>query len=925
MGRLYKLQILDGESYANVFELKTKKTLLLKSTRGNIYDRNGNLLAGNKLAYSAILEDNGEYQSNRERQLVLNSVAYRLIMILETNKEKLNNELEIVINEEGNYEYSVSGTSLKRFKADIFGRTYIEDMTPEEADISAEDMVSYLSSEKMFSLYSENKKAYTDEELEEYLLEKKYSKEELLGIIGIRYMLFLNSYQKYLPVIIAKDVSEVTIACIMENRDVLQGVDIQEDYIRVYEGGEAFAHLMGYTGKISTDELEELKNYDEKYSFQSVVGKSGIEQYMEKTLQGKDGEKEVYVNNTGRVLSEEEIISAPVTGADVYLSIDRELQEAVYKMLEQRIAGILLSNIMNTKEFDKSNINDASEIKIPIYEVYDALFQNGIIDLERMKTEESTGLEKSIIKRLSEKKAEVLTALRDELTGGSTIYKELPKEMQAYESFIVDKLGLLAETAVSTTDETYKSWQNNGDISLKEFLMYAIKMNWIDLDALPSKEDYLTSEEVYQGMIEEINRQLEANNAFDRSIMTFMLLDDTVSGIEVCNLLYEQSILPVDDSDYETLQNGNMGPYEFLKIKIEKLELTPAQLALDPYSGSAVVIEAKTGKVLACVTYPGYDNNRLANVMDDQYYYQLYQDLSAPFYNRATQQLTAPGSTFKPITVIAGMEEGVIKSGTSKYCDGTFDQVFPALNCWNKSGHGEIVNAASALENSCNDYLCDISYQLGKIDHQGFDDDQALGYLQKYSELFDLNKKSGIEITESSPQISDNAAIPSSIGQGTHNYSTVQLARYANTLATHGTSYKLSLLEDQGIAPEEHSELTPQIESQIILPDNVWNTVESGMRQFIQSIDLFKDINLSIAGKSGTAQEAKNRPDHALFIGYAPAEEPEITMAVRIANGYASGNAVALGKDILSYYFNLSSESDMISGNASGAYNTRTD
>jgi len=406
VGRLYKLQILDGESYANVFELKTKKTLLLKSTRGNIYDRNGNLLAGNKLAYSAILEDNGEYQSNRERQLALNSVAYRLIMILETNKEKLNNELEIVINEEGNYEYSVSGTSLKRFKADIFGRTYIEDMTPEEADISAEDMVSYLSSEKMFSLYSENKKAYTDEELEEYLLEKKYSKEELLGIIGIRYMLFLNSYQKYLPVIIAKDVSEVTIAYIMENRDVLQGVDIQEDYIRVYEGGEAFAHLLGYTGKISTDELEELKNYDEKYSFQSVVGKSGIEQYMEKTLQGKDGEKEVYVNNTGRVLSEEEIISAPVTGADVYLSIDRELQEAVYKMLEQRIAGILLSNIMNTKEFDKSNINDASEIKIPIYEVYDALFQNGIIDLERMKTEESTGLEKSIIKRLSEKKAE---------------------------------------------------------------------------------------------------------------------------------------------------------------------------------------------------------------------------------------------------------------------------------------------------------------------------------------------------------------------------------------------------------------------------------------------------------------------------------------------------------------------------------------
>ena len=97
------------------------------------------------------------------------------------------------------------------------------------------------------------------------------------------------------------------------------------------------------------------------------------------------------------------------------------------------------------------------------------------------------------------------------------------------------------------------------------------------------------------------------------------------------------------------------------------------------------------------------------------------------------------------------------------------------------------------------------------------------------------------------------------------------------------------------------------------------------MCQFIQSNELFKDLNLTIAGKSGTAQEVEDRPDHALFIGYAPVEEPEITMAVRIANGYASGNAVALGRDIISYYFDLISESDLISGNASEAVNVRTD
>ena len=895
----------------------------MKGTRGNIYDRNGNLLAGNELAYSATLEDNGEYETDRERQLTLNSIAYHIIKLFKKNGETLNNELKIIINKDGNFEYSVDGMSLKRFKADIFGQAYIEDMKPEEADISAEDMVEYLCSEEKFSLYSENEEPYSNKELEKYQLNNEYSKTELLGIIGIRYMLFLNSYQKYLPVTIAKDISEETAAYLLENKDTLQGVNIEEELLRVYEGGEAFSHLLGYTGKISYEELEELKEYNDNYSLQSIIGKAGIEQYMEESLQGKDGEKEVYVNNTGRVRKEGESISETAAGKNVYLSIDKDLQTAVYKMLEQRIAGILVSNIINTKEFDKTNIEDASEIKIPIYDVYNALFQNGAIDLERMDKEKSTELENSILERVKERKTEVLAELHEELTGDGTIYRELPKELQVYESFIVNELGLLEETAVDTADETYVSWTENKDISLKDFLKYAEKTNWIHREMLTEQEGYLTSEEIYLAIVENILNQLSNNNIFDRMIIKYMLLDEAVTGMEVCNLLYEQGIFSKVDKEYEALQSGHLGAYDFMITKISKLEITPAQLALEPYSGSAVILESGTGKVLACVTYPGYDNNRMANVMDDQYYDQLYQDLSIPFYNRATQQLTAPGSTFKPITVIAGLEEGVIHSGSSVYCDGIFDQVAPSLKCWNKSGHGEVANAASALKNSCNDYLCETSYRLGQIGRLEFDDNQALAYLQEYSKLFNLHKKSGIEITESEPHVTDYAAVPSSIGQGTHNYSTVQLARYADTLATHGNSHKLSLIrESQGT---DSDEFAPKIEGQINLPDSVWNTVESGMCQFIQSNELFKDLNLTIAGKSGTAQEAEDRPDHALFIGYAPVEEPEITMAVRIANGYASGNAVALGRDIISYYFDLISESDLISGNASEAVNVRTD
>ena len=97
------------------------------------------------------------------------------------------------------------------------------------------------------------------------------------------------------------------------------------------------------------------------------------------------------------------------------------------------------------------------------------------------------------------------------------------------------------------------------------------------------------------------------------------------------------------------------------------------------------------------------------------------------------------------------------------------------------------------------------------------------------------------------------------------------------------------------------------------------------MVQFAQNNSVLRDMVISIAGKTGTAQESKRRPDYALFVGYAPAEVPEITIAVRIANGYGSSNATAAGRSIFNYYFNLESQEEIVTGEASQALNTRTD
>ncbi len=111
----------------------------------------------------------------------------------------------------------------------------------------------------------------------------------------------------------------------------------------------------------------------------------------------------------------------------------------------------------------------------------------------------------------------------------------------------------------------------------------------------------------------------------------------------------------------------------------------------------------------------------------------------------------------------------------------------------------------------------------------------------------------------------------------------------------------------------------------MVLTDSIWDTVGSGMVQFAQNNSVLRNMPISVAGKTGTAQESKSRPDHALFVGYAPAETPEITIAVRIANGYGSSNATAVGRSIFNYYFGLESRGKIVTGEAAQALNTSTD
>lgn len=198
--RVFVLQIVNGEEYLNNYVLKIEKQRELKSTRGNIYDRNGKLLAYNELAYAITIEDNGSYESLEEKNNSINHVLEMIFQTLDKNGDSIDNTFEISLKEGGGYAFNVEGNTRKRFLADVYGRSNIEDLAfnkklgYNEGEASAEDVMKYLQSENKFGVTG------------------KYKGELAYRITVIRYAMSKNSYQKYISTTITSDVCENTIA-----------------------------------------------------------------------------------------------------------------------------------------------------------------------------------------------------------------------------------------------------------------------------------------------------------------------------------------------------------------------------------------------------------------------------------------------------------------------------------------------------------------------------------------------------------------------------------------------------------------------------------------------------------------------------------------------------------------------------------------
>ncbi|MCR4674197.1 MAG: peptidoglycan glycosyltransferase [Lachnospiraceae bacterium] len=910
LGRLFVLQIVRGTTYQDNYNLLTEKTETTDATRGNIYDRNGELLAYSELAYAVTIEDKFSNYSTDEKNEILNEILYEIITNLNANGDDIDNDFGIYINSAGEYTFSSSGTALQRFRADIFGYSTIDELKSkskssyniDEANATADEIMSYLYGEKR------------------YEISEDYDEEIRYKIAVIRYNMSLNNYQKYISTTIASDISDESVAYIKEHEADFTGVEVEEQSVRRYVDSECFSNIIGYTGKISTEEYEELSEDSDDYTLNDIIGKSGIEQYMNEYLSGDKGYNVVYVDNVGNVLKEAESKDA-VSGGDVYLSIDKDLTVATYNLLEQEIAGILYSKIQNIKEYNVSSSDDdsSSNIVIPIYDVYYALINNNLIDISALNTDDSSDVEKQVYATYTSKYESVISQLQSVLLSDSPeAYNALTEEYQEYSTYIVKTLrsnDVLLSDSIDSTDEVYQKWTNE-ELSVEEYLKYCIENDWIDITVFTQKSLYVDTDEIYESLVDYIVSTVLSTNDFGKLVYQYAILNDEITGNQLCTILYDQGFLEWDEDTRNSLASGSTSSYSFLKEKIRTLEITPGDLALDPCSGSCVVIDPNNGDVLACVSYPGYDSNKLANSVDSSYYSQLVYNQSNPLYNHATQQRTAPGSTFKMVSSVAGLAENVITT-TSTITDlGVFDKVSNQPKCWYyPSTHGSI-NVSEALRDSCNYFFYEVGWELAG--GSNYNDETGIKKIQKYASMFGLDEKTGVEIEENTPSIATEYPVMAAIGQSDNNFTTISLARYVTAIANNGTVYNLSLLDhvtdSEGNTLEEYS--SEVVNTVDVLDTSEWNAIHYGMRMVVESLECFDGFSVEVAGKTGTAQQVTTRPNHALFVGFAPYSNPEVAVATRIAFGYTSHNAAEVTKDILSAYFGVEDTDTLLSGEA---------
>lgn len=889
--RLFYMQIVNGEEASAGITSSVTREVSMPAARGNIYDRYGRPLAVNEAAFSIEIDDSiaVDYEDKNEQ-------VVKLYEKMKENGYTVTDNLPVSRDTEP--KFTISGDELEEWKTDIgldkkqmrydAARTleylydsYGLDGTVDEnkkreivslgINISDKNIMIMnlimtiesnggeivdelpVSEDRPYTFIIENEKEiqrwkkdvsmdgeeldYTAEESMEYLIDlfgipQNMSPAMQRKLAAVRYSLYLQRFKKYQPVTVAREINDKIIAEVKENLDIFPGVSVETESMRKYEEGDKFSNILGYIRQISDEELKEYEQYG--YDSGDIVGKTGIEKVMELELNGKDGKMLVEVDNMGRKISTLET-EAPVSGNDVFLTIDKDLQIAAYNYLEDALAEAIITRL--TSELEK-------DVPVTLKQLFTSMIESGSISV----------------------------------------------------------------SSIMKAEEGYQ-------LTLKNLILSYNK----DIDISDSEQKTAA-----------------------KQVLTKAVEDGTLSYTTMIFVMLEQGIITADDNYRARIVSGELSPLEIIIDKLRTGDLTPAETNLNPCSGSVVVSDVNSGKTLALVTYPSYDNNELVNTFNNEYYNKLLEDPSTPLVNRPLMQKKAPGSTLKMVTAVAALETGIITPEQTIKDEGLFTKAgTPYARCmiYSLSGstHG-YVNVSHALEVSCNYFFYDVSYMLG-----GETDDptslKGITILDEYYDAFGLNSPTGMEIGENPPSMASPSykeeimkwqnpeATPSqtrwtsgdtiraAIGQSVNSFSAASMNKYIATLANGGTRYKMHLIDKVKTSDGSVTQQTEEVVENIMEIDREnLDAVYEGMRLVTQGSkgtlrNVFKDFPIDVAAKSGTAEENKNNSSHSWFVGFAPYDNPQIAVTVMIPFGDVSGSPAAVtARNIIGEYMGLNYE-----------------
>jgi penicillin-binding protein 2 len=363
-------------------------------------------------------------------------------------------------------------------------------------------------------------------------------------------------------------------------------------------------------------------------------------------------------------------------------------------------------------------------------------------------------------------------------------------------------------------------------------------------------------------------------------------------------------------------------PGHTLRVTLDRDLQLAADRALGERAGSVVALDPRSGEILAMVNHPSFDPNIFARGIRPQEWRALIRDRTHPLMNRAIQGQYPPGSTFKFIVAVAALQEGIVNPFTSVRCAGGLSYGNRFFRCWRKGGHGS-VNVHEALVHSCDTFFYQVAQRLG------------VDVIAQYARWFGLGEPTGIELDhERSGVIPDSAwklrrfgqpwfageTLSVAIGQG---YVTATPLQMANALAMLATGVRFRPYLVREVESPEGAVVfrqEPQRVAELAVRPSVLKQVRDALRDVVER-GTGKNArlpNVAVAGKTGTSQVVrlgKERPhpgrlprehrDHAWFVAYAPAEDPEIVVAAVVEHAEGGGGAVAapLVRSVLREYF----------------------